>query len=224
MTVVSDKQQGARSAIGAVSRPPAILLRIKIMLLAAGVLFAVGATAFLCLDHLKDQAWWIVNDTLPGLSYAGEANAYLAENTRTLIFVLSNDAGQREEIRKEIKSLSARTTAYLKMYNASVYDQQDRANYQNLIQARTEYIQIRDHVLQLAADGNRDEALALYKQSLVPKHEQVKSAGDTLFRYNMDQAQSRGKRMMAFCSALQVAIGVFCVVVFVVGFILGLFK
>src|SRR4029077_9319461 len=42
-------------------------------------LFLIGALGFFSVSRLKDDARSIVNDTLPGLSYAGEANSSLAQ-------------------------------------------------------------------------------------------------------------------------------------------------
>src|SRR5207253_2971059 len=47
------------------------------------ILLFIGAAGFVSLSQLKRRASEIVYDTLPGLSYAGQANAYLADAYRT---------------------------------------------------------------------------------------------------------------------------------------------
>jgi len=191
---------------------------------AALILFLIGMLGFLSLNHLKHQADLIVNDTLPGLSYAGEANAYIVDASRTLLFITDKDPQKRQEILQQIDIFSTRTTRYLTMYRQSIYGDEDWTNFQALIRERDRYIQVRQHVLSLASQGRENEALAVYNESLVPIHKSVKDAADKLFEYNMRQGQARGKKIMAFCTVTQIVLGVASVLIFIVGFFLGLFK
>ncbi len=191
---------------------------------AALILVLIGALGFLSLNHLKRQAGLIVNDTLPGLSYAGEANAYIVDASRTLLFVMDKDPQKRQEILEQIDTFSARTTKYLTLYRQSIYGDEDWTNFQVLIRERARYIQVRQRILNLASQGKENEAMVVYNESLLPIHKIVKDAADKLFEYNMRQGEARGKRIMAFCTVTQIVLGVASVLIFVIGFFLGLFK
>jgi glycosyltransferase involved in cell wall biosynthesis len=191
---------------------------------AGAILLLVGMLGFISLDHLKNEAALIVDDTLPGLSYSGEANAYIVDASRTLLFVTDKDADRRKKIQDDINVFSARTTKYLLLYRNSIYTEEDRTNFQKLIQMRSQYIQIRNRVLGLAKAGRENEAIVLYNNSLMPAHSEVKKAGDKLFEYNMRQGQERGKKIMAFCTVTQVVLAVASVLIFAIGFFFGLFK
>jgi glycosyltransferase involved in cell wall biosynthesis len=193
-------------------------------IMATFILLLVGSLGFMSLDHLKHQASLIVSDTLPGLSYAGEANAYIVDAARTLLFVTDDDPARRKKIRGEINTLSARTMNYLMLYQNQIFSDEDETNFQALIQTREKYVRVRDRILDLAASGQEKEALAVYNDQLMPAHNQVKNAADKLFEYNMRQGQARGKRIMAFCTFTQVVLAAASVLVFAIGFFFGLFK
>jgi glycosyltransferase involved in cell wall biosynthesis len=187
-------------------------------------LLLIGALGFFSLHQLKVEAGRIVHDTLPGLSYAGEANAYLADASRTLLFITMSDAGQRKQIYREIHQLSDRTTEFLGKYSRSVFDETDRSNLGVLNQTRKDYMKIRDDILNLAVTGKTEEALKEYNQSLLPLQRQVKKAGDKLFEYNMHQGELRGERIMAICTVTQIVVAAACMIIFLLGFFVGLFK
>ena len=192
--------------------------------MAAAILLLIGMLGFLSLNHLKHQANLIVNDTLPGLSYAGEANAYIVDASRTLLYVMDKDPQKRQEILQQIDAFGARTTKYLTLYRQSIYGDEDWTNFEALIRERDRYIQVRQRILSLANQGKENEALVVYNESLLPIHKSVKEAGDRLFEYNMRQGEARGQKIMAFCTVTQIILGVASVLIFIIGFFLGLFK
>jgi glycosyltransferase involved in cell wall biosynthesis len=187
-------------------------------------LLLVGTIGFLSLSRLKHQAELIVSDTLPGLSYSGEANAYIADSSRTLLYITEKDPARRKQIRGEMGTFSARTTKYLTLYRAAIFSKEDETNFQSLVQIRNSYIHVRNHVLELADAGQETEALSLFNDSLIPAHSQLKKAGDKLFEYNMEQGRVRGERIMTFCTITQIALGAASVAIFALGFFFGLFK
>ena len=89
---------------------------------------------------------------------------------------------------------------------------------------RADYIQIRERVIELALAGKKNEALALYNDSMMSAHKLVKNAGDKVFEYNMRQGAARGRNIMAICTATQIVVALVSVAMFVVGFFIGLFK
>ena len=197
---------------------------IKIFCTSLVVLTIAGTLGYLSLSKLKHNARLIVQDTLPGLSYAGEANAYLADAARTLQVVVTDDPEQRRAIHAEIATLSGRTSKWLDQYSTQMDSEEDRTNYESVLRERAAYVQIRDQVLELAVAGKKTEAMAVYNQSLVPAHKRVKSAGDRLFDYNMRQGQVRGRNILAICTVTQITVAVLSVMIFMAGFFIGLFK
>jgi hypothetical protein len=201
-----------------------IRIWIKIICTSLVVLTLAGLFGYLSLSKLKHNAQLIVEDTLPGLSYAGEANAYLADAARTLLVVVTEDPEQQRTTRDEITMLSARTTTYLEQYGSQLDSTEDRTNYDTLIKERKAYFEIRERVLALALAEKKSEALTLYTQEMIPEHKRVKSAGDKLFEYNRHQGEVRGRNILASCTVTQITVAILSVVIFVAGFFIGLFK
>lgn len=184
----------------------------------------LGAWGFFSVHELRHEAQQIVEDTLPGLSFAGKANAYIAESSRTLFFITNDNPAERARLRDEINESSRRTTIYLDEYNTTAFSREDRDNVESLRKIRANYIHVRDQVLDLAVNRKKQEALAMYHDTLLPLHAQLKDAADKLFDYNMRQGQVRGRRIMLICSITQIALAVTSVAIFLLGFFFGLFK
>jgi glycosyltransferase involved in cell wall biosynthesis len=187
-------------------------------------LLLVAALGFSSLTALKREARLIVTDTLPGLAYAGEANAYLADSTRTLLLIVTKDGEKRAKLHEEINSLSGRTSDYLERYKASILSEDERSIYRAVVEARAEYFVVRDRILSMAEAGRVEEALAQFKEALMPTQARVKQAGDGLLEFNRHQAEQRGQRIMTICTVTQIVVAGAFVLIFFVGFSLGLFR
>ena len=201
-----------------------IRIWIKIFCTSLVVLTLAGTFGYLSLSQLKHNARLIVEDTLPGLSYAGAANLYLGEAARTLMLIVTEDINQRQALREEINSLSVRTTSWLERYATQVDSLEDRTNYDTLTRERQAYIKVREQVLELAYAGKKSEALAIYNETLMPTQKRVKAAADKLFEFNMRQGEQRGREILTRCTITQITVAVLSVVIFMAGFFIGLFK
>ena len=212
------------SGLGGSTRFLSRMMSLKGMVIAMVSLLIVGSLGFLSLSRLKHVANEIVQDTLPGLAYAGEANAHLADGYRTLLIVTSDNPAQRAEIRREMERLTQRTTDYLAKYDTQIFSPEDRADYVALLESRKQFLDVRDKIINLAEAGRRQEAMVLFHQSLVPLQARVKTAGGKLLEFNMNECESRGRSIMAICSATQVFVAVVVIALFVLGFFIGLSK
>jgi glycosyltransferase involved in cell wall biosynthesis len=212
------------SGVGAVTNVLHQAVSFKGAMASLLFLLLVAALGFSSLTLLKGEARLIVKDTLPGLAYAGEANAYLADSTRTLLFIVTQDREKRAKLHEEINSLSGRTSSYLERYKASILSEDERSLYREVVKARAEYFLVRDRILSLAETGRVEEALAQFKEALVPTQTRVKQAGDALLEFNRHQAEQRGQRIMTICTVTQMVVAGAFVLIFFVGFSLGLFR
>ena len=157
-------------------------------------LLLVAALGVLTLTALKGEARLIVTDTLPGLLDAGEANAYLA-TARAHCSSLARRSGNAGELHKEISALSGRTSDYLGKVHGFNPFRGRRSKYMAVVGARAEYFVVRNRVLALAEAGRVEEALAQFKEALIPTQTRVKQAGDGLSEFNRHQAEQRGQRI-----------------------------
>ena len=212
------------SGVGAVTNVLHQAVSFKGAMASLVFLLLVAALGFLSLTALKREAQQIVTDTLPGLAYAGEANAYLADSTRTLLFIVTQDAGKRAMLREEISALSGRTSEYLEKYKTSIFSEEDRSKYAAVVEARAEYSAVRDRLLSLAEAGRVEEALSQFKEVLMPTQARARQAGDGLFEFNRHEATARGQRIITICTVTQIAVAGAFVLLFFVGFLVGLFR
>ena len=214
--ITSAKQQKAWHTIWS---PKGILLTIAALLL-------IGTLGFYSVTYLKHQARLIVTDTLPGLSYAGAANANLAEGfNRTALILMTENPDERARYREEIEEFNRITTVYLNAYGKTIFDEKhDRNLYKTLIQRRNQYLELRKQMLDLIDNRQQPEAIALWKTSLLPAYKHYKESGEALLDYNMRLGQMRGESIMRYCILTQYLVAAFGIGLFIVGFMLGFFK
>ena len=201
------------------------LFSIKQFLLSSSILLMVGALGFLSVSQLKKKAELIVTKSLPRLSYAGAANANLSQAfNRTLLLLTTEDRDKIAEFERDIESFSDVTTTCLEGYKKSIDSEFDKRNFDRLLQKREKYIQIRNEVVALVNQNKKQEATSKCEKSLLPAYLDYKDAGDVLLDYNMQEGRSRGEAIMNVCTVTQLFVATFLVGVFVVGFMIGLFR
>ena len=189
------------------------------------VLLIIGMAGFLSVNHLKADAELIVEDTLPGLSDAGAANASMAESfNRVLLSLTAETPQERRQYRQELEEFNQRTSKSLESYGQSIFTEDDRANYERLLEQRKKYVQIRDQILNLIDTQKHDQALSLYKSSLVPAYRDYKADANVVLIYNTRQGKTRGEAILKICTGTEYAVAGIGILLFVVGFIIGLFK
>src|SRR5207244_1422372 len=114
------------------------------------------------------------------------------------------DASSRDEIRKQMDTLAARTSEYLSKYHASIFNPEDEANFQALVKLREDYLANRSKILALAMSGKTDEATLAFHKTLIPMQSSLKKAGEKLLAYNMRQGEERGRSIMQICTVTQI--------------------
>lgn len=214
-----------RSGLGGVADPASPLASLAGLAVSGVVLLLIGTLGFLSVGHLKNQARQIVQDTLPGLSYAGEANARLTEGfNRTLQLLLAYNPEKHARVEKEVESLTQATTLCLDGYKNQIYTREDQALFDKMLQRRAEYLAIRERTIGLIGSNRAQEAKALAKAELMSAYEWYKQSGEKLFDYNVRQGNSRGQNIMTICSVAQFGIAALGILLFLLGFWIGLFK
>jgi hypothetical protein len=215
----------AGSEMGGGTNPAPRIAPFTGLALGAVGLLLIGVVGFLIVGHLKNQARQIVQDTLPGISYAGEVNANLAQTfSRTLLLLLVDTPGQHAQAQQDIESFTQATALCLDGYQNQIYTREDQALFDKLLQLRAEYLAVRGQTIALIESNQPQEARALAKAKLVPAYGRYQEGGDKLFEYNVRQGNSRGHTIMSVCTLAQIVVAALVVIVFALGFWTGLFK
>jgi hypothetical protein len=193
--------------------------------ISAIILVIIGIAGFLSVHELKKDAQLIVEDTLPGLSDAGAVNASMAEGfNRVLLSLMAENPGELSRYRRELNDFSQRTTDSLDNYKQSIYSEDDRTNFNQLLERRQNFIHNREQVLALIDSQEKAKALSLFNDSLMPAYREYKTAGEKLLEFNTRQGKSRGHAILKICTSTQYVVAGIGILLFAVGFIIGLFK
>ncbi|HUJ72996.1 MAG TPA: MCP four helix bundle domain-containing protein [Verrucomicrobiae bacterium] len=200
------------------------LRRLKPVVVAVACLVLIGWTGFMIVSRLKNDAAAIVDDTLPGLVYAGQIDSELSENfARTLLVINSDSPENRDLYLKRIEEGSKRVNDSMSGYERSIYEEQDRQLFSHLTALREKYQEVRRRVFDLVKGEKRNEALRLLEAELLPAYAAQKEAGEALFDYNVRQGNQRGTRIELVCRRTQWIVTALCVAVFVGGFFVPFF-
>jgi glycosyltransferase involved in cell wall biosynthesis len=193
--------------------------------ISALILCIIGAVGFLSVNHLKSDAQLIVEDTLPGVSDAGAANSAMAESfNRVLLSLMAETPEERQHYREELNTYDQRASESLEAYKQSIFSDDDRVNFARLLEKRRNYQRVRDGILALIDSRKQAEAMSLYKTSLVPAYRGYKDAGEVVLEYNTQQGKTRGEAILKICTGTQYVVAGIGILLFVVGFVIGLFK
>jgi Four helix bundle sensory module for signal transduction len=187
------------------------------------LIFAIVAGAgFFCVSSLRREASLVAKDTLPGLIYAGTANSIMDNNfIRSLNLTDLQSVEDREKHLKQIEQVSKQTELYMEKYRQSIYNKEDRSKFEDLVNARKEYIKLRASFFEMVRNGQRDESLKFFKLTVMPAYEKYNAAGDALFNYNVQLGEKHGKRIITLSYATPIIVGIFGVVIFIAGTLVG---
>jgi len=195
------------------------LRRLKPTVIAVVILLIIGGTGFLVVGRLRTDAARIVDDTLPGLTYAGQINAELSENfARSLLVINSPSPEERDLYLERIAEGSKRVGSAMHGYEHSIFEEKDRQLFNHLVSVRDKYREVRRQVFDLVKNDRRNDALKLFETKVLPAYSVQKEAGEALFDYNVRQGNQRGTRIEAVCRDTQWVVTAICVMVFVGGF------
>jgi hypothetical protein len=174
------------------------------------------------LEMLKKQARSIVDDNLPGLSYAGEVEASLsAAFNRTLLILLTQSREKRAQLEDELNTLSDQTTSVLNAYKTTILTPADEAIYERVLARQAEYHRLRSEMFKLVNRDQMTAASAYCQTQLLPAFNAYKGEADKLLEYNMQASRANGESIMRICTATQIIVAAIGVLIFVAGFLAG---
>jgi Four helix bundle sensory module for signal transduction len=193
--------------------------------LCTGLLLLVAAIGFFSLNRVKTKTYDIVTDTLPGLADAGMADSDSAEDVNFILLALmASTPEQKAQCCAQADAFETDAAKHLKLYEDSIFQKEDRSNFNRTMERRKEFLELRGQVVGLMNRGADKEALAQYKKALLPCYDQYMADGKVMLDYNVRQGQTRGQGILRFSSLTQYAVGAFTIALFILGFAVGIFK
>ena len=189
------------------------------------LIVAISLLCFSSVSYLKKRARQVVEDTVPGLIYAGQADFNLSQGfDRTLLILMAQDEQQRAHYQAEAKEFADRTAEALKNYESSIFTAEDRKLFDQLVLRRQEYERVRAQVFALLEQDRRAEGEALCRQNLVPAYDGYRRAGEALFSYNVKAGQRQTNNIFTAGAATQLLVAALGVILFIGGFVIGFLK
>jgi hypothetical protein len=168
---------------------------------------------------VKRQAFLIVNDSLHSLTASSLANINVSDGFLEMTIALStNDPVVRDANLEKIVELTNQTSTILSNYARMTTNQEERSNYEWLIQQRSIFNKTRQKTIDLLVQGKREDAVQLFSQVALKEFQEYKEAVNRVVRANVNEAGSRGKQILRLCNNLMIFQGVllvfFCIYAF----------
>jgi len=194
---------------------------ILIGLVAAVIFGTVAGASWLAGRAMQAEARLIARDTLPALVNSADAMSKMQENWLNLNRLEDvRSAADRRAMVEGIRTNS--NTETWQRYRMVIGNSDRQVEFLAMSVARTNYLQLRDVFLAMFATRPLPEALAFRDAQLAPAYAQYAAASKRLFTAEAREGGERALRVTRSSRYISVALGLFGVVVFVFGVLLGL--
>lgn len=193
-----------------------------LLLAAALMLFAVVATISSMMTRaLQHEAQMVVTDTLPGLINSGTAMSRMSDNWQNirLLTELPN-AAARSNLIVHIHTNS--TEKLWKQYAESLFDPQDKLLFERTLTTRSNCLVLVQTYYQLVNDQKLEEARQYRTLTLEPMYREYKEDAKSLFELNTAVGEQRARHIITLTRWLPWLAGLFFVLVFAFGVVVGL--
>lgn len=194
---------------------------LTIGLLATGVFLVVAGVCAWLTWSLAQDARMLVVDTIPGLVNAGDALNVMDNNWQKMIELPELPSSQaRSNLVVQITARS--TTEFWLRYQTSVLDAQDRELFAAAQSARQNFLTVRNEFFLLAQGDDVAGALEVLRSRLTPAYAAYRQAATQLFELNEQIGAERSGRIRVLSMWLPLIAAVASVIIFGLGFLLGL--
>lgn len=188
----------------------------------AGAIFLLVASAsWLVGRAVQAEATEIAQDTIPGLANSAAALSVMQENwLRVHLVGHLGTAAERAALVQKVRANS--NDELWRQYGQAVFSTDDRRNFEAMLAARTNYLDLREEFFTHILAGRLAEAQALQESRLSPAYERYKTASQSLFVNDARLGRERAAKVMRSSGIMPFIFGAFGVVVFGFGVLVGL--
>ncbi len=149
------------------------------------LLLLVGGIVWQSLAGIRQDAAKLGSDVMPGIILSSKIGSL---NSRSYILaqslVLPITEQQRDEAKRRIADYATETVEALKNYESTIFEPEDRANFERLTEARGAYKALRDRYIAMADSGKKAEAAEFLAAQVQPAYDLYLAASSNLFNYN----------------------------------------
>ncbi len=180
-----------------------LTVRSRIILgFSAVILIIAGLTglAYRSLLHIQDETGAMATDSLPGLGFMTQIETAAVEDYSLVQkHVLSEDRQQEQALESQLQTSESKIDDVLKQYEPTINDATDRDLYNQLLQARAQYLTAQNNVIKVSQTAATKAAQTALERQLDPKFKPYRD----LIRSEVDY-----NRRMSNASAVQIAAAV----------------
>jgi len=200
------------------------MYRKELLILSAvaiGIFALVAAISLMMEQALQYSAKMLAEDTLPGLVNAGDAMSRLNDNWQNIRLLTELPApAARSNL---IVRIQANTTEdFWRSYQESIFNPHDEFLFAQTQQARMTCLGLVQQYFDLVNAQKIEEARQFLDVKIVPAFQQYKTNAATLFQFNAGIGQERAQRIIELSHWLPWVTGIFSVVIFSFGVVVGL--
>jgi methyl-accepting chemotaxis protein len=187
-------------------------------------LVVFSAVRFAGLRTISDS---IIDDSIPGMEYAGRIRSELADSQlRALRLLHARSADERSAIVQQLDELSASVSRSVAAYEKTIYAADDRANFEIFKAKRAAFIERRKEYLALV-ESDLAAAVKFSDTALRTAYTEYSQAGDVVLNYNGQTGRDRGHvlaaqvasniRVVVIAGTLAVLVGAITATIIVIG-------
>ena len=126
---------------------------------------ALGAFTYSKLSSIRVSADEVTTDSFPGTKIALEISAASRQNVANLLQqIVTNNPDTLKEIDVRIDEYTKIISSKADEYKATIFDAEDRGNFEEYTKARANWTGVRNRIRDLARAGKSDEAANLYEK------------------------------------------------------------
>ncbi|MFO1477538.1 MAG: methyl-accepting chemotaxis protein [Verrucomicrobiota bacterium] len=158
----------------------------------------IGACSFVLFGRMKVQTHTLDSDALPGLQAASEINNSASDvEIASLHALLSKTPEEQARYESVIQSLRDKTLQAMDVYDKSISHADDRALFEQMKQARDNYVAARIKLFELVHAGKTEDALAFSRATVTPAYNAYSDLIDKILGYNLQNANVATDRCAA---------------------------
>jgi len=152
---------------------------------------ALGIFAFTRLMLIQEDAVIITKDNIPGIYLTGQIERCLRRNNvRMLRHIISEDPKEQQVLESEMKQIAEQQTEFMKEYEGTITQDEDRRLFAALGDTRTAYTSLRSDMMELAKAGKRSEAIEMEKTQVDPAFDKYTAAVGALTDFNKSYSET----------------------------------
>ena len=189
--------------------------------ISASIFLAVASMAWFSFEQLHRTSSKLVVDTLPGLMDAGMASERMCANRHAMRLMLAPaNATNRLQMIAQVQANN--TDKLWQDYETSIYENEDRQNFQKMMATRQDYLIACQQFYGLVTAGKMAEAATFFDGDLSARFHRYEDAVKVMFDYNVRQGTARGERFLKterYAPAIMAGLAVF---IFLLGLVLGM--